>query len=533
VGEPYRNRLSEISLESYPYTLDHMLRGELMYVPDMDQLPESAAAERAAGAAVKLRSAVTHPLTDRGKLVGVIGFSSLAAPKQWDEHELGIVAVVANMFSSVLARRRADQDLAHRGEFERLIGHLAVDLVNLPDAQLDAGLVAALRELAAFTGFHTVCIFQLDPDGRTVSCTHQWASRPDAARLESMRAVPLTDFNWAWNRTHERSAIQLSRIDELPSDADGERLLLESMNARLVLRVPMFSAAGPSGFLSFATSGDKPDFTEGSYPLLRIAAELLSNALERRRAERAVHEHQAELAHALRLGTMGELAPWLAHELNQPLSAISSFARGCQRRLESGDVDIAELTEVTEQMSRQAMRAGAVVQSLRRYVRKHEPRREWHSINDLVTSALSLLHSEAVELSVEVTKYLDAETAWVQVDPIQIEQVVLNLVRNGFDAIAAGGRAQRVVTVATRCSDSYVEVSVSDTGIGLGRSEAGIDVFEAFSSTKPSGLGLGLSLSRSIVEAHGGRIRSEPARDDGATFTFTLPRKGGAREELR
>jgi PAS domain S-box-containing protein len=530
LGAPYRKRIGDISLADYPWTYEQLLRGDRMYVAGIDDIPQSATEEREVAELVHFQTAVTYPMMNKGELVAVLGFISLGVAKHWSEEMLAIVEVVVTMFANVLERRRAEHELARRVEFERLIGHLAMDLVNLPDAQLDAGLEGALRELAAFTGFHTVSIFQLDPGGRTISCTHEWASRPNADNWAALQKLSLADLAWTANKLLERNVIQVVHIDDLPEDAQAERALLEQLGVRLSVRVGLFGSMGPRGFLGFATTSDKPDLSEDLFPLLRIAAELITNALERRRAERAVSEHQAELAHALRLGTMGELAPWLAHELNQPLSAISSFARGCQRRLASGDVDVAELTEVTEQMTRQAMRAGEVVQSLRRYVRKHEPRREWHQMNDLVSSALSLLQVEAVERGIDIETRLDSQPAWVQVDPIQTEQVVLNLVRNGFDAIDGEGSKGKSVIVSTRCTEGFVEVSVADTGVGFA-SGAAEELFEAFRSTKSSGLGLGLSISRSIVEAHGGRIRADSALGEGATFTFSVPRRKDVRDD--
>ncbi len=523
-GAPYRGELNQFTLADYPWTRAQLERGERIHVADVEtDFPEAARSEQLAARAVDLRSCVTYPIIRKGELVAMLGFSSLGEPKRWTEEALAIVDVVVTMFANVLERRRTEQELAHRAEFERLIGHLAMDLVNLPDAELDDGLVGALRELAAFTGFHTVSIFQIDAGGRTISCTHEWASRPSAERFEAVQNIAISDMQWGVSHLSTRTSVHAVRVSELPPEAQAERELLERIGVRFTVRVALFGSSGQRGFVAFSTGSDRPGVNEDIFASLRIAAELLANALERRRAERAVHEHQAELAHTLRLGTMGELAPWLAHELNQPLSAISSFARGCQRRLASGNVDIAELMEVTEQMSRQAMRAGEVVQSLRRHVRKQEPRREWYAINELVSSALALVRPEALELGVEIVTYFDTEPSWVQVDPIQTEQVVLNLVRNGFDAMSNGTAETKQIHVATRCADAFVEVSVTDSGAGFETADADA-LFEAFSSTKSSGLGLGLSLSRSIVEAHGGRIWGESVKGEGATFAFTVPR---------
>jgi C4-dicarboxylate-specific signal transduction histidine kinase len=263
----------------------------------------------------------------------------------------------------------------------------------------------------------------------------------------------------------------------------------------------------------------------------------MAYALERYRVEQAriraslaetqSRQHQAEIAHAARLSTLGGMAAGLAHELNQPLAAVVSYARGCARRLEAGELPKAALLEVLEEISAQALRAGEVLRRIREFLRG-ESRREEVDLNAVVRSALRFAEPEARHAEVRLDLELAPEALRIEVDPIQIEQVILNLVQNGFEVMSTNNGAERVLAIATRrVAPDTVEVTVRDSGAGI-PADVAERLFEPFFSTKPDGLGLGLSISRTIVEAHGGRLWATPNQDArGAAFRFTLRSAGG------
>jgi signal transduction histidine kinase len=258
----------------------------------------------------------------------------------------------------------------------------------------------------------------------------------------------------------------------------------------------------------------------------------MAYALERHRVEQArmraalaeaqARQHQAEIAHAARLSTLGSMAAGLAHELNQPLSAVVSYARGCARRLEAGDLPKAALLEVLEEISAQALRAGEVLRRIREFLRG-ESRREQVDLNDVVRRAIRFAEGEARRGDVQLALDLAPEALNIEVDPIQIEQVLLNLVQNGFDVMATNNGTERILAIATRrLAADTVEVTVTDTGAGMTAAVAS-RLFEPFFSTKPDGLGLGLAICRTIVEAHGGRLwATANAGTPGTAFRFTL-----------
>jgi signal transduction histidine kinase len=257
---------------------------------------------------------------------------------------------------------------------------------------------------------------------------------------------------------------------------------------------------------------------------------------ERRRAEQAEAEvrarkHQVELTQAARLSTLGGMAAGLAHEINQPLAAIVSYARGCARRLRAGDARPEALLEIIESIAAQALRAANVLRRIRDFIRRREVSRERVDLGELVREALRFAEVEARHLCVGLRVELDPEPLAVEVDPVQIEQVILNLVRNGFEATASrlGQESEiREVVIRTARAGRGAEISVSDTGPGLSP-EVAARLFEPFFTTKQDGLGLGLSISRSIVEAHDGRLWASANVPRGATFHVELPPPRGAR----
>lgn len=248
---------------------------------------------------------------------------------------------------------------------------------------------------------------------------------------------------------------------------------------------------------------------------------------ERRQAELQSRLLLDELAQVGRISTMGEMASGLAHELNQPLAAIVAYVDACQELVESGKMDNRQLAEVLQSVSGQAERAGQIIHRLRRMIKRNDPIRSSMSLNDAVREVAVLFEAEARQAGIMVELDLEEDLLEAAADFLQIQQVVLHLMRNGLEAMMENSRDDRKIKVATRQTpECELEIAVSDLGNGLPRESSG-RMFEPFFSTKPNGLGLGLSISRTIVEAHGGRIWMTPNSTRGVTARFTLPTSGG------
>jgi len=242
-----------------------------------------------------------------------------------------------------------------------------------------------------------------------------------------------------------------------------------------------------------------------------------------RNAEMQSRQHQSELVHVCRLSTMGEMSTGLAHELNQPLSAIVNFANGCVRRMQSGTGGEEELLNAMVQITAQAERAGEIIKRLRAMVTKRPHDQEIVNLNHLILEVASFTEYEANRHRVEITLELSEQALAVKVDLVQIEQVLLNLVRNAIDAMKVVPSEGRKLLIKTqRIDTTKVEAIVQDNGPGIAP-ETIKHLFDAFFSTKESGMGMGLPISKKIVEAHFGELRVESNPGLGARFQVILP----------
>jgi two-component system sensor kinase FixL len=252
----------------------------------------------------------------------------------------------------------------------------------------------------------------------------------------------------------------------------------------------------------------------------RLFTGFVRDVSEREKAERQVALLQSELTHVARVSEMGQMGSALAHELNQPLTAIVNYLQACQRLLQSQAAPIPpRVQEVIEKAVAQADRAGQIIRRLRQFVEKRESERRADDLNTVVQEALALALVGAKSAGVVLhVKYCD-DLSPASIDRVQIQQVVMNLVRNAIEAMAQSSR--RELGVETGLQDGDVFVRVSDTGPGL-PTEVAAQLFTPFVTTKDSGMGIGLSICRTIIEAHGGRIWANGRPQGGTVFTFTV-----------
>lgn len=257
--------------------------------------------------------------------------------------------------------------------------------------------------------------------------------------------------------------------------------------------------------------------TEGE----RVFTGFIRDLTDKQRAEARIEELRSGLIHAARVSAMGTMASTLAHELNQPITAVVHYVRGVSNLIDGGDPeDLPMIREALEDTTQEALRAGTIVRRLREFVARGEVEKSVEAVPDLVDEACKLALIGARERGVIAEFLFDPGAGRVLVDRIQIQQVLINLMRNAIEAMADS--AERRLTISSRVeSPGFVRVTVADTGPGVAPAVAD-DLFRAFHSTKADGMGLGLSICRTIVEANGGRIWLEPRTGGGSCFHFTL-----------
>jgi signal transduction histidine kinase len=283
-------------------------------------------------------------------------------------------------------------------------------------------------------------------------------------------------------------------------------------------------------YLSRHPSRDDGPFLREEKSLLDAVAQRLGHAVERAEEALRLGAHEAELRkrllHLTRVTTVGELASSIAHEVNQPLTAISTYAQACRRMIQTGGEDAAQVSHVLGRITDEALRAGEIIHRLKELVRRRESERRRCSVNALILQMAPLAQLDARLHGVALRLSMAPGLPEVMADGVQIQQVVLNLIRNGVDALEALGAGGEVL-VETRLADpGEILVAVTDHGCGL--PDAVMDeLFQPFFTTKADGMGMGLSISRSIVVMHGGRLWYERLQPHGTTFRFTLPSAGG------
>ncbi|MET1755944.1 PAS domain S-box protein [Novosphingobium sp. RD2P27] len=303
----------------------------------------------------------------------------------------------------------------------------------------------------------------------------------------------IADFFAQYRRTGQRQVISNERVLE------GERK--DGSTFPMELSVGEMNLAGGRFFTAFVR-----DLTE------------------RQRVEIRLQELQSELVHVSRLTALGEMASALAHELNQPLSAIGNYLMGSKTLLRREDVPLDRVREAVEKSGQEALRAGEIIRRLRDFVSRGETERRLESLPKLLEEASALALIGTKDLGVRVRYDLKPEVDVVVVDKVQIQQVILNLVRNAVDAMTDSKRRELTITVDEEGSGMAL-IAIADTGPGIDP-EVRQQLFRPFVTTKRTGMGVGLSICRTIIEAHGGRIWAEDREDAGATMKFTIPLVG-------
>jgi len=273
------------------------------------------------------------------------------------------------------------------------------------------------------------------------------------------------------------------------------------------------------------------------FSVFMVAALVIAGLMEikrrgeesRNRAEGALRQAQADLAHISRVTTLGELTASLAHEVKQPIAAAVTDANTCLRWLTRDQPDLEEAREASLRVVKDATRAAEIIDRIRLLFKKGSPKREVVDVNEVIREMIVLMRNQATRYSIFVRTDLAADVPQIMGDRVQLQQVLMNLIVNSIDAMKEADGARNLIIKSQQTENEHVMLSVIDTGVGLPPQQAD-QVFNAFFTTKVQGTGMGLRISRSIVESHGGRLWAADNSPRGASFHFTLPTKAEARE---
>jgi PAS domain S-box-containing protein len=286
----------------------------------------------------------------------------------------------------------------------------------------------------------------------------------------------------------------------------------------------------PGGAIKYVRSTGHPVYSMSGDVLEYVGTSI--DVTERKQSEEErerLRQAQEDLAHVNRVTTMGELTASLAHEVNQPIAAAVTNANTCKRWLDANPPNVEEAREAASRIVKDGTRAAEIISRVRRLFTKNTPQRAFLDVNEVIREIIVLLQTEAMRYSISVRTELAADLPRVMSDRVQLQQVLMNLIMNSIDAMKDAEGARELSIKSQKAEKEQLMVTVSDTGVGLPPQQVG-QIFNAFFTTKPQGTGMGLRISRSIIESHGGHLRAAGNSPRGASFSFTLPTNAETQE---
>jgi len=413
-------------------------------------------------------------------------------------------------------------ELQEGQRFEALLIDLSARFVNVPADQVDREIEDAQRRVCEGLKLDASLLWQwTDQPSARLKLTHVYGplGGPPPAQMDVQAALP-----WAHAQMLAGRMYVNTTLDQLPPEAERDKATFQRHGVKSNIGLPLSVGGGPPvGVLTFNTMREHRVWSEAVVTRLQLVGQIFANALARKRADAEARLHLRQLAHLNRVATMGELATALAHELNQPLGAILRNAEAAEQMLLEAAPDLEELRAIVADIKRDDERAGGVIDRLRSLLCQRSIELQRVDLAQLVDEVVSLAFADATARGIRIVSEMPAGLPAVRSDRVHVQQVLLNLIMNGMDAICEAPCDEPRVTLRAQVADhGQVEVCVSDTGPGIA-SEALSSVFDPFFTTKSDGMGMGLAISRTIIEAHGGRIWASRDSGCGASFSFTLP----------
>ncbi len=403
--------------------------------------------------------------------------------------------------------------------YRDMLATLSSMFITAPSDQFDQRIIDGLRQLVETLGVQRSSLAVVDEQDR-LHITHSYAAR-------GFRPMPQAlldqEMPWLAKVLREGRTVCLNPRTDLPNDAKQERELTRNSGIRAIITLP-FSVGGIPVCVLGVCSNVERQWPDDLIPYLKQAGEIFANAVARKRKDEQLKRTEVQLEHLARVSTMGQLASSIAHEVNQPLCAIVSNAQAALGFLSGPPVDLEQAVAAIKDIIRDGKRSSEIIGRTNAMLRRHSVAFTLHDINELVTESLPLVERYATLRRIEVLPVLGSGIPKLMCDAVQLQQVLVNLIVNGIDAIPPGREEKGWVRIDTSFDSErkHVRLSVRDNGTGLSAQDVR-RVFEPFYTSKLQGLGMGLAISKTIVETHGGRLWAEPETIRGACFTFVLP----------
>jgi signal transduction histidine kinase len=403
--------------------------------------------------------------------------------------------------------------------FERLLAELSSRFANVSGDQLETEIESALKRLLHFLDFDRSNFGEFTADGWvTVLCSVA------IDQVERYPPGPAPAFlSWYVGQLRAGSIVRVRSLDDLPPEAIGEIEYHRRSGIHSSLGIPLRVSGRTVGLINFSAFRRTRDWPDDLVARLKIIGEVMAQALVRKRSEAALQAAQSTLARITRLTTMHEVTASIAHEVNQPLSAIVANGNAALRWLRRTPPEVDEATENINQIIADSDRASRVVATIRGMFNKNKGAKVFLDVNEVIEEVVELLHGELNSRRVLVRADLSQNLPQISADRVELQQVVLNLVINAAEAMTAVPDGSRVLNVSSKLRQPK-EVIIAFEDRGPGVDPENMDrIFDSFFTTKPQGMGMGLSICRSIIEAHNGRLWISSSSDRGSVFNVLLP----------
>jgi signal transduction histidine kinase len=425
------------------------------------------------------------------------------------------------IYADITEQKRVEAELARKLRLQGLLAELSSRFVALPSVEVDTAITEAQRYIVEAMELDRSTLWQSHEGNGGMVLTHCWQRPgwpPLPPQMETEGNLP-----WSHGKVIRGESFSFTSTDELPPEASHDAEIFRRHGPTSNLTLPLIANGRVFGALAFATLGRERRWQEDEIADLKLIAQIIGNVVGRQRAEDRVEQLRNEIAHSTRAAMLGELTAALAHELNQPLTAILSNAQAARRFIANGEINPQEFGAILGDVIRDGKRAGGVVHNLRAML-SHAPLvREPCSLNDLVREVAEFMHSELIGHEIDLKLSLATDLPQVHAARVEVQQVLVNLMLNSVQAMTETPAGSRHIEVETCDANGSVSASIRDYGHGI-PPERLDTIFDPFFTTKSAGMGMGLAICRRIVEAHEGNIKGANRKGGGAVFSFSLPK---------